>query len=109
MKRPSRPEILVPQRVTFSMPGGEHRIGWIVRISIVGADIESLEPLPIGCETDVFATLHDTDVVLHGRVQCSARTRFGVQFGPLGARETHAILEAAESGGVAWDAYRRVA
>ncbi|MGD0528820.1 MAG: hypothetical protein ABSE49_27025 [Polyangiaceae bacterium] len=109
-RRPSRPEILIPQRVTFSAPGSDRQtIGWIVRISIVGADIESLEPLPFGSEVDLVARFQDADVVLPGRVQCSSATQFGIQFGPLGARETHAILEAAESGGVSWEAYRRVA
>lgn len=104
MRRPSRPEILVPQRVAISAPGADaSSIGWIVRISIVGADIEAPTPPPIGSRVDLFAELQDGEVVLPGRVQWSTPGQFGVQFGPLGARETHAIVETAQAGGVSWE------
>jgi hypothetical protein len=102
--RPSRPEILVPQRVDICFAGREEPCkGWIVRISIVGADIEAPEAPPIGSRVDLFAELQDGEVVLAGRVQWATPGQFGVQFGPLGVRETHAILETAHSGGVSWE------
>lgn len=101
MRRASRPEILVPQHVAFAPAGtGDRTAGWIVRLSIVGADIEAITPPPIGTELHLFARLQDEDVVLRGRVQWAAGHQFGVQFGPLGVRETHAILETAQAGGV---------
>jgi hypothetical protein len=104
MRRPSRPEILVPQRVAISTPDGDDSaVGWIVRISIVGADIEAQEAPPIGSRVDLFAEFRDAEIVLPGRVQWSTPGQFGVQFGALGVRETHAILETAESGGVSWE------
>jgi len=104
MRRQSRPEILVPQRVTISTADGTGRVdGWIVRISIVGADIDAPEPPPAGSLIELFAGLQDGDVRVAGRVQWSAAGQFGVQFGALGVRETHAILETAWSGGVRWE------
>jgi hypothetical protein len=104
MRRQSRPEILVPQRVDICSAGRDEPCkGWIVAISIVGADIEAREAPPIGSRVDLFAQLQDGEVVLPGRVQWATPGQFGVQFGPLGVRETHAILETAHSGGVSWE------
>jgi hypothetical protein len=104
MRRQSRPEILVPQRVTISTADGAGRVdGWIVRISIVGADIEAPAPPPAGSHVELCARLQDGEVRVAGRVQWSVPGQFGVQFGALGVRETHAIVETAWSGGVSWE------
>jgi hypothetical protein len=101
MRRASRPEIMVPQFVSFSPRGTDDRsAGWIVRLSIVGADVESLAPPPVGTEVDLIAKLKEQEIALHGRVQWSTQGQFGVQFGLLGVRETRAILETAESSGI---------
>jgi hypothetical protein len=87
--------------VSISSTGNSPSVGWIVRISIVGADIETGEaPPPVGTRVDLSGDFHGTEVMLSGRVQWSIPGQFGVQFGALGVRETHAILATAQSGGV---------
>jgi hypothetical protein len=92
---------MVPQFVSFAPRGTDDRsAGWIVRLSIVGADVESLAPPAVGSEIDLFAKLTEDEVVLRGRVQWATGGQFGVQFGLLGVRETRAIVETAQSSGV---------
>jgi hypothetical protein len=101
MRRASRPEILVPQYVSFAPRGTDDKsAGWIVRLSIVGADVEAIDPPPVGAELDLHAKLKEQTVVLQGRVQWTTQGQFGVQFGQLGVRETRAILDTADSGGI---------
>ena len=98
-RRESKPEIPIPKKVTFAgSSGGIPATGWIVRLSIVGVEIESLQPPPVGSVAFVRGELiaGEGDLVLRGRVQWTTAKRFAIQFGPLGARETNAILRAAE-------------
>jgi hypothetical protein len=98
-RRESKPEIPIPKKVSFA---GSHdairATGWIVRLSIVGVEIESLQPPPVGSQAVVRGELiaGEGELVLRGRVQWTTAKRFAIQFGPLGARETNAILRAAE-------------
>jgi hypothetical protein len=66
-----------------------------VRLSVVGADIQTLEPPAAGAILDLRVELGEgKPVVCRARVQWSLPDRFGAQFTLLGARETHAIVEA---------------
>ena len=52
-RRDSKPEIAVPKKARFATDrGGERATGWIVGLSVAGAELESLAPPPIG--SDVF-------------------------------------------------------
>jgi len=64
-------------------------------ISIGGMFIESTEVLPFGTEITIVGKLPGTKaaVRLPGIVRWAKPTGFGVQFGSLGARETHAISQ----------------
>src|SRR5260370_258438 len=96
VRRDSKPEIEVPRQVSF-VAGDDHASGSIVRLSIAGVEIESLQPPGEGCEIVLRAELveGEGEVVVRGRVQWSRPDRFAVHFGLLGARETRAIVCAA--------------
>jgi hypothetical protein len=93
-RRESKPEIEVPKKATFALTDGERATGWIVRLSVVGIELESLHAPPVGAELVVRAELvtGEGELAMTGRVQWSTATRFGVQFGPLGVKETSAIV-----------------
>jgi hypothetical protein len=98
VRRESKPEIAIPRRASFALdPGGDSAAGWIVRLSIVGMEIESLQPPAVGSAVVVRAQLleGEGEVAMRGRVQWATSTRFAVQFGPLGARETNIVVRAA--------------
>jgi hypothetical protein len=100
-RRDSKPEIEVPRKASFAATdeSSERAAGWIVRLSIVGVEVESLQPPAIGSEVVVWTVLLDGEgeLALRGRVQWATATRFAVQFGPLGAKDTHAIVRAGRS------------
>jgi hypothetical protein len=95
---PSKPEMRVPVRVSFEVDGDpEPKTGWIANLSLAGVDIETLQPVEIGSRLTFFAALDPRSSELlqfAGRVQWAAGGRIGMQFGELGAKETHAILQA---------------
>jgi hypothetical protein len=71
MRRESKPEIAVPRKASFGTDSGDDRLtGWIVRLSVVGVEIESLQPPAIGSVAMVWAELLD------GR-RCGRATRPG--------------------------------
>jgi hypothetical protein len=91
------PELDSPRKALYATdPGDERATGRIVALSVAGAELASLEPPPVGTNLVLWAELIEGDgvVELYGRVQWATETRFAVQFGPLGARETHAIVRA---------------
>ena len=95
---PSKHEIPMPVRVSFQV-GDEPELatGWIARLSLAGVDIETLHPSPVGSRIVFHAVLDPagTEILaFQGRVQWVVGGRVGVQFMELGARETHAILQA---------------
>jgi hypothetical protein len=97
VRRDSKPDIEVPRKARFAAPGGaDAATGWIVGLSVVGAEIESLQPPAAGGEIVLHAELVPGGglVELRGRVQWATASRFAVQFGTLGARETNAIVRA---------------
>jgi hypothetical protein len=93
-RRESKPEIEVPRKATFALADGDRATGWIVRLSVVGIELESLHAPPVGADVVVRAELFEGEgeLAMSGRVQWSTATRFGVQFGPLGVKETNAIV-----------------
>jgi len=93
--RHSKPEILFPKKTSFAVSAeGSRHSGWIVRLSVVGAEIETLQPAPAGADVVLWTELsrEEGQITLHGRVQWTTAARFAVQFGPLGVRETRAIV-----------------
>lgn len=64
-------------------------------ISIGGMYLESTEPVAFGAELTIEVTLPRTKgaLKLPAVVRWTDKTGFGVQFGLLGARETHAISQ----------------
>jgi len=99
LRRDSKPEIEVPKKASFAVAGGDRATGWIVRLSVVGVEVESLQAPPVGSEIVFWTELVDGEgeVAMPGRVQWATYARFSVLFGPLGARETHAIVRASRS------------
>ena len=69
--------------------------GSIRDIGIGGAFVESSEPLTFGTELVIVAQLTDGGAVLRlpAIVRWARPDGFGVQFGLLGARETHALAQ----------------
>lgn len=99
MKRWTKPQP-VPARpigATFAVERGDRAAGNIVRLSAVGAEIDSPWPPAVGDRIVICAELvaGEGEVALRGRVDWSTPTRFGVLLGPIGPRETYAIIRAA--------------
>src|SRR5260370_3636969 len=94
----SKPEIPMPVHVSLEIEGEpEAASGWIARLSLAGVDIETLHTPAVGRRVVFYAALdpQSSDVLAFpGRVQWAAGARVGVQFTELGAKETHAILQA---------------
>jgi Tfp pilus assembly protein PilZ len=81
--------------VTCEVEGGVSIIGRSKDISIGGMFIESETPVTFGTEVSILLRLPNTKGVarLPGTIRWLNPGGFGVQFGLLGARETHAISE----------------
>jgi hypothetical protein len=97
VRRDSKPEIEVPRKASFAPAEGDDRAtGWIVKLSVVGVEIESLQPPAVGSDVVVWTELvaGEGAVTLRGRVQWARPSQFAVQFGPMGARETSAVVRA---------------
>ena len=64
-------------------------------ISVGGMFVQTEIPVPFGAEVVVYVTLPGTakEIRLPGVVRWKRPDGMGVQFGLLGARETHAITE----------------
>jgi Tfp pilus assembly protein PilZ len=87
--------------VTFSSKGGERLFaGRAPDISLGGMFIETTEALPFGDEMVVFVAFprQRGTFSLPGIVRWTRRGGMGIQFGLLGARETHAITRLSEKG-----------
>jgi len=82
--------------VEFVAKGASERIRGRARdVSVGGMFIETASPLAFSSELVVHVTLpgHRTPFVLPGVVRWSGKDGMGIQFGLIGARETHAITE----------------
>jgi hypothetical protein len=91
----------VHPRVTVDTPVSCERLdaapltGMAKDISIGGMFIEAAEILPFGAEISIVGRFpaSKAELRLPAIVRWTKPTGFGVQFGSLGARETHAISE----------------
>lgn len=77
--------------------GADATAGTARDISVGGVFIATAAPLPFGTEVIVHLRLpdHKDEMALPGVVRWTRADGMGLQFGLLGARETHAITELA--------------
>jgi len=82
-------------KADFAIDEGDRLPGVIARLSVAGAEIDADDLPAVGSHVQLFAELDVGDeVIVGGRVQWATTKRFGVLFGPLGERETGAIVRA---------------
>ncbi len=95
----SHPRVPLRAEVTCEVSGGISILGSAKDISVGGMYIESATPVSFGTEVSIVLRLPNTkaDVRLPGTIRWLKPDGFGVQFGLLGARETHAISELLKS------------
>jgi len=91
----SHPRTIVDTSVSCEARGAAAFTGLARDISIGGVFIESTEVLSFGTEITIALRLPGAkaDLRLAGIVRWTKPEGFGVQFGLLGARETHALSE----------------
>jgi hypothetical protein len=95
-RRYARAPIEVP--LTFTVKGrNDWKDGVGKDIAIGGMSIETAEKLPFNAEVEVSVQLPGDDEIflMPGVVRWARGGRIGVQFGLIGARETHVITEIA--------------
>lgn len=87
--------VVVDTTVSCEPRGAAAFVGLAKDISIGGMFVESTQALPFGTEVSIVGRFPGTkaDLRLPGIVRWAKPNGFGVQFGSLGARETHAISE----------------
>jgi hypothetical protein len=95
----SHPRVPLRADVTCEVSGGASILGSAKDISVGGMYIESGTAVSFGTEVSIVVRLPNTkaDVRLPGTIRWLKPGGFGVQFGLLGARETHAISELLKS------------
>jgi Tfp pilus assembly protein PilZ len=91
----SHPRVPLSANVTCELRDGGTIHGQSRDISVGGMFIESETPVTFGTEVTIVMRLPNTkaDARLPGTIRWLNPGGFGVQFGLLGARETHAISE----------------
>ena len=89
------PRVLVGSPVSCEVRDGAAFEGVAKDISIGGMFVESTEVVPFGTEVTIVGRFAGTkgDLRLPAIVRWAKPDGFGVQFGSLGARETHAISQ----------------
>jgi hypothetical protein len=89
------PRVNLDSQVSCELRDAAPFTGMAKDISIGGMFIESSEIVPFGTEITIGCRLPGTkaELRLPGIVRWAKPTGFGVQFGSLGARETHAISQ----------------
>lgn len=89
------PRVPLSADVTCEVSGGASLSGRAKDISVGGMFIESEAEVAFGMQVSIVVRLPNTkaDSRLPGVVRWIKPGGFGVQFGLLGARETHAISE----------------
>jgi len=89
------PRVNVDTPVSCQPREGAPLSGMAKDISIGGMFIEATESLPFGTEITIVGRFPGmkAELRLPAIVRWTKPTGFGVQFGSLGARETHAISE----------------
>lgn len=95
----SHPRVPLAVQLTCEVNGGATVSGLSKDISVGGMFIESDAQLSFGTQVNIVLRLPNTkaDSRLPGIVRWIKPGGFGVQFGLLGARETHAISELLKS------------
>jgi type IV pilus assembly protein PilZ len=88
------PRVSVEIAVSCERPGAPPVLGTARDLGVGGVFIESTQVVPFGTELVIVARLPgmNTGLRLPGLVRWAKLDGFGVQFGLLGARETHGIL-----------------
>lgn len=91
----SHPRVPLSVDVTCEVSGGASISGRAKDISVGGMYIESETEVSFGTQVSIVLRLPNTkaDSRLPGVIRWIKPGGFGVQFGLLGARETHAISE----------------
>lgn len=81
--------------VAFQVAGGPRIAALCGDISLGGTFIETAEIVPFGAPVRVFLKLPGlaTEAVIDAVVRWTKPTGMGVQFGVMGARETHALMK----------------
>ena len=92
------PRVHVELDVSCERKGGPPVAGIAKDVSMGGMFIESSESVAFGTELSIAIKLSGMAVVLPGTVRWAKPDGFGVQFGLLGAKETHAIAKLLKSG-----------
>jgi PilZ domain-containing protein len=89
------PRVPLSANITCEVRGAEAITGRSRDISVGGIFIESEAQVTFGTEVIIVIRLPNTkaDFRLPGIIRWMKEDGFGVQFGLLGARETHAISE----------------
>ena len=89
------PRTVIDTAVTCHRPDGTNFEGRSKDISIGGMYLESTEPVAFGDQLTIELSLPRTKGALRlpAVVRWMHKTGFGVQFGLLGARDTHAISQ----------------
>lgn len=96
VEKRSHPRVHVEIRVSCERQAGPPIDGIARDVSMGGMFIESTESVPFGTELSIAANLVGIDLKLPGTVRWAKPGGFGVQFGLLGARETHTIAKLLE-------------
>lgn len=89
-KHPRAP-ISIP--VIFEVEGGPRVEAWCADLSLGGMFIETGHPASYGAPLRIYARLPGCNAIIDAVVRWSKPTGMGVQFGPMGARETHGLTE----------------
>ena len=91
----SHPRVPLSVELTCEVKGGANISGRAKDISVGGMYIESETEVSFGTQVSIVLRLPNTkaDSRLPGVIRWIKPGGFGVQFGLLGARETHAISE----------------
>ena len=95
----SHPRVPLNAEVMCEVTGAPSIVGQAKDISVGGMYIESETPVSFGTEVSIVVRLPNTkaNARLPGVIRWIKPGGFGVQFGLLGARETHAISELLKS------------
>ena len=90
----SHPRVAIEMVISCEQAGAPAVVGMTRDLGIGGAFIESATPPPFGAAVVIIGRLPGTknDLRLPAIVRWVKADGFGVHFGSLGPRETHAIL-----------------
>ena len=89
------PRVIINTMVSCEVRAGATFAGLAKDISIGGMFVESTEIVPFGTEVTIVGRFAGTkaELRLPAIVRWAKPDGFGIQFGSLGARETHAISQ----------------